>query len=108
MKKYLVIFGYVTAAFIAIFLLGNLLEGASLAQYAFWAPKEQAVARDVYQQTPSYVNGNTSDLRNLRDQINFTKDPDARATLQAALRDKINHLPPGFSVPSDVSAAAGN
>jgi hypothetical protein len=76
--------------------------------YAFWAPKFKTVERNVYQQTPSYINGNLSDLRDMRDQINRASDPAAKASSQAALRDKINHLPPDFPVPADVRAAAYN
>lgn len=108
MKSFFIIAGLGVLIFGTLFIMGNAIEGANLAQYEFWAPKEQAAMRRVYQQTPSYVNGNLADLRNLRDQIILQKDPEVKGELQAGLRDKLNHLPADFAVPADVSAAATN
>jgi hypothetical protein len=94
--------------FLALMLIIFISTGFDLAQYAFWAPKYKAVERQVYQQTPSYINGNLADLRNAADQIRREKDAESKSTEAAALRDKINHLPPDFPVPADVKDAANS
>ena len=101
------VFGFIGLGILIVAVLFG-VRGLVLGSNAFWGPKEAIVARNVYQNTPSYVNGNLADLRDLRDQIKRAKDPEDKAELKAALNDKINHLPADFIVPSDVSDAANN
>jgi hypothetical protein len=108
MKKILIGIAAVVGIYIACFAIANVLEGGGLAFYTFWAPKEQAAQRKVYQETPQFINGNRQALMNQLAEIQRTTDPDAKATLRAALRTQVNGLPEGAVVPAEVSTDLAN
>ncbi len=60
------ILGMIAACLVAIFLLGFVATGGDLLTYQFWAPKQENVRRQVFENTQSYVQGKTEYLAKLR------------------------------------------
>lgn len=53
-------------ALIALWLAANLLFGANLLSYRFWAPQVRDAQREVFERSQSYVQGKVSHLGRLR------------------------------------------
>ena len=102
MKVFGAVVGGVVVAVALTLCLSWVFTGNSLALYKYYGPQYQAVERSVYQESPSFLNGNRQALLNQVSIIQQTKDPDARATAIAALRLQVNGLPEGFVVPNEV------
>lgn len=83
--------------------LGWALMANDLAMYSVFAPWRQNIERQVYQETPSFINGNRQALLNQVATITGTTDPAAKAAAIAALRIQVNGLPADFPVPPEVS-----
>lgn len=60
------IIGYALLALLVIYGLGFLATGGDLAIYKYWAPKQAAAERQVFEQTPSFVHGKIEYLTRLR------------------------------------------
>ncbi len=93
--------------FVAVEIIGYGITGSDLIYYKFWAPKYQDAQRDVYQHTAAFINGNTADLNNLADQIEITSDAGTKQILTGQLRDRVNHLPSDFPIPTRVNQFLG-
>ncbi len=52
--------------FFVIFLIGWMVEGNNFFMYKFFAPKREAVRREVFEQTKSYNQGMIQELDNMR------------------------------------------
>ncbi len=74
--------------------LGFLVTGGDLAIYKFWAPKQEQVRREVFEQTKSYRQGMIQELQNM--QFDYVK---AAPEHQAALASIILHR--AADVPAD-------
>lgn len=96
------ILGLVVLGFIGLFGIGWVVTGNSLLSYQFFAPKFEAARRQVYQETPSYLNGNRQNLLNQLAAYRSTLDPDAKAAILGGLRAEVSGLPEGFEVPPEV------
>jgi hypothetical protein len=71
--------------------------------YKFFAPKQEAVRRQVFEQTRSFNQGMIQELENMEADYVKTKDPDAKA----ALASVILHRASGYNlddpdVPADL------
>lgn len=74
------------ASFIGLLALIFLLNGYSLASFAFFAPKQAKVERHVFENTPSYVQGKIQDLSNYKLQYEQTKDSVNKEAIKAVIR----------------------
>jgi hypothetical protein len=79
-----------------------LSAGENFFLYKYWAPKNAAVQRQVFEQTPSYVKGMVQELSNMQFQYEQADD-----SHKAALADLILHRAAGFNlndpdVPADL------
>lgn len=81
----------VLAVLAAIFALAWLSEGNDFFLYKFFAPKREAVAREVFEQTKSYNQGMTQELQNMQFQYE-----QADKGHQEALRGIILHRAADF------------
>lgn len=54
--------GYTLLAVIGLIVLVFILEAAGLGMFKFFAPKKEAIKREVYENTPSFVEGKLQDL----------------------------------------------
>ena len=96
------IFGMLAAAVLLIVVLDWLLTANGLALYQYYGPKFESARRSVYQETPSFLNGNRQNLLNQVAVIRGTQDSAARQQLKSALRVMVNGLPADFEIPSEV------
>jgi hypothetical protein len=60
------IIGYALLIVIVISGLGFVATGGDLMTYKFWAPKQAAAERQVFEQTPSFIHGKVEYLTRLR------------------------------------------
>lgn len=81
----------VMGAIIALMLLTWVIQGNEFMLYKFWAPKQEAVRREVFEQTKSYNQGMIQELQNM--QFEYIK---ADASHQKALRSIILHRAADF------------
>lgn len=63
------IVGIAIGALVALLALGWASEAHNLVFYQFWAPKREAVRREVYEQTKSYRKGSADRLSSLCGQL---------------------------------------
>lgn len=57
---------WVIGGLVAIWLAANLLFGANLLSYRFWAPQVRDAQREVFERSQSYVQGKVSHLTRLQ------------------------------------------
>jgi hypothetical protein len=57
------------ATMVVLYVLGFLATGGDLAIYRFWAPKQEAARREVYEHTKSYHQGSVQRLGTLCIQV---------------------------------------
>lgn len=60
------IIGYALLVLVVLYGLGFAATGGDLLIYKFWAPKQAAAERQVFEQTPSFVHGKIEYLTRLR------------------------------------------
>ena len=97
MKTAAAIFGGVALFFIAIFAL-NLF---GFANFAFFAPKIEAVRRDQMIESRAYTEGTIRELYTLQRQYQTAKNDEERATISAAARHEFSIFPKE-RLPSDL------
>ena len=74
----------VIGALILIMGLGWLAEGNSFFMYKFFAPKQEQVRREVFEQTKSYRQGMVQELQNM--QFEYAKaDKDGKAAMKGII-----------------------
>jgi hypothetical protein len=59
---------------VILYALGFIVTGGDLAIYRFWAPKQEAARREVYEHTKSYHQGSVQRLGTLCLQVNSADD----------------------------------
>ena len=91
-------------AVILLCLLGFIATGGNLLSYAYFAPKYQAIQRQVYTQSPSFILGNQGELEQQARAYRASTDPSAQAVIKAGMQTDVDNLGTGFPVPTDVNA----
>lgn len=91
------VFGWLVLAMVFLAGLGFIGNALGLGSYAFWAPKQEAVRREVFEETPSYVHGKRQYLSRIYGQWQAA-DSAHRGVLCATARHEAstldpNHLP---------------
>ena len=96
----------IVGGLVAVIGLTWIVQGSDFILYKFWAPKQEAVRREVFEQTKSYNQGMIQELQNM--QFEYVK---ADKTQQAALRSIILHRAADFpedKMPSDLRSFISN
>ena len=96
----------IVGGLVAVIGLTWIVQGSDFILYKFWAPKQEAVRREVFEQTKSYHQGMIQELQNM--QFEYVK---ADKTQQAALRSIILHRAADFpedKMPSDLRSFISN
>ena len=68
--------------------VGFLATGGDVAIYRFWAPKQAAAERQVFENTPSYILGMSQQITQLKLEYDESTDPADKT----ALKDAILHI----------------
>ena len=76
------------AAIIFIGLLNFAGNAMGFWSYQFWAPRQEQVRREVFEQTKSYRDGTRRDFDNLYLQYETEKDPDAKNAILSVIRHR--------------------
>lgn len=89
---------------LAVIVIGLALDwvfaGENFVLYKFWAPKMQAVQREVFVNTPSYVLGNVQELENF--QADYMKaDEEHKKALASIILHRAGTIPED-KIPSDL------
>ena len=99
MKTALAVIGGIAAFFVGIFALSYF----GYANFAFFAPKYEAVRRDQMIESRSYTEGTIRELYTLQRQYQSAKTDDERATISAAARHEFSIFPKE-RLPGDLQA----
>jgi hypothetical protein len=87
----------IVGGLVAVIGLTWIIQGNDFLLYKFWAPKQEAVRREVFEQTKSYRQGMVQDIRNYRIQYQTAtkeqKDSLRSVILQETADFPINQLP---------------
>jgi hypothetical protein len=105
MKDWLKLIWILAVVVITFGILGGMMAGQGLFFYKFFAPKFENARREVFEQTKSYQEGMSQELRAMQERY-ITATP----SQQAALRDVILHRVadyPEENLPSDLRAFLG-
>jgi hypothetical protein len=89
MKTIFSIVGCIALFFVAIFALNYF----GYANFAYFAPKYEAVRRDQMIESRAYTEGTIRELYTLKRQYDTAKTDDERATLSAAARHEFSIFP---------------
>lgn len=76
------------ASFLGLLLLIFCLNYYSLVSFGFFAPKYAKVQRNVFENTPSYVQGKIQDLSNYKLQYEQTADTNNKSAIRAVIRSQ--------------------
>ena len=82
---------------LVLFVLGVVSFGVSaigFGNYWFWAPKNEQVRREVFENTKSYRDGLRRDFDNLYLSYEQEKDPDAKAAIKSVIRHRADGVDP--------------
>lgn len=79
----------------------------SLKYYSFFAPRQQAVERQVFENTPSAIRGSIQDIRRYYAEYLATKDPAQRAAIAVLITTAYDQIPPD-RVSSEIQAIYDN
>ena len=72
--------------------LGFLATGGELAIYKFWAPKQENVRRQVFENTQSYVQGKIEYLTRLEYQYKTAETPDSKGALKSLIISEASNI----------------
>ena len=97
------IIGVFVVVLVVSMALGWIIQGNDFFMYKFWAPKQEAVRRQVFENTRSFNQGMIQELQNM--QFEYTKEKDQNA--KAGLASIILHRASGYNlndpdVPADL------
>jgi hypothetical protein len=81
MKIALKVIACIVGIIVLFFGIGFLVEGGNLLTYKFFAPKQEAVRREVFEKTRSFNQGMVQELENMQFDYTKEKDPNAKAAL---------------------------
>jgi hypothetical protein len=108
MKEIFLIISTFFGFLILMFVVSFVVTDGSIMQYAYFAPKLQAIQRNIYVETPSFVLGNDADLEQTAQAYNESNDPTQKESIKAGLIATVNNLPPDFKVPANVEQIINN
>ena len=92
----------VIGALILIMGLGWLAEGNSFFMYKFFAPKQEQVRREVFEQTKSYRQGMVQELQNM--QFEYVKaSKDGKEAMRSIILHRAADVPPD-AMPVELNA----
>ena len=74
--------------FLVIFIIGFAAEGTNFFLYKFWAPKQENVRREVFENTKSYKQGMQQDVENFAFQY-AQADSSAKQALAAVILHRV-------------------
>ena len=77
------------------------LNAVGFINYSFWAPKQEQVRRDVFENTKSYRDGLRRDFDNLYLSYETEKDPATKSAILSVIRHRADGVDPDF-LPSDI------
>jgi hypothetical protein len=86
--------GAILGIFLFIAALAFGLNAVGFINYSFWAPKQEQVRREVFENTKSYRDGLRRDFDNLYLSYETEKDPDARAAVLSIIRHRAEGVDP--------------
>jgi hypothetical protein len=82
--------GFVLFFLVIILALGWVIQGNDFFMYKFFAPKQEAVRREVFENTPSYVKGMVQELENMQVEYVREKDPAAKEALASVILHRVS------------------
>lgn len=85
-------FGWVVLGFAGLFALSWIAMGNSFFMYKFFAPKQEQVRREVFEQTKSYRQGMIQELENMRFEY-IKAAPEHRAALASIIIHRAADFP---------------
>lgn len=88
MKENLKIAGMSVSMFVGLILLVFILGGVGLGYKAFFAPKNAAIDRLVFEETQSFVHGKIQDLAKYKREYNELKSLNDQAALRAIINQQ--------------------
>lgn len=92
----------ILGALVGILTLTWIVQGNEFFLYKFWAPKQEQVRREVFEQTKSYNQGMIQELQNM--QFEYVKaTPDQKAALRSLILHRAADFPED-KMPSDLRA----
>ncbi len=99
------IIGFSILALVVLFAIGWIVQGNSFFMYQFFAPRQAAVERQVFENSRAFNQGMVQELQNM--QFEYVKEKDPKA--QEALASIILHRASGYNledpiVPSDLKS----
>jgi len=101
-------FAAVIGGILSLLVLAFVLQYAGLISLGFFGPKYQAIKRDIYTQSPSYVLGNQADLEHQARAYREATDPETKAVILSGLHATVDNLGNEFPIPADVEQILDN
>jgi hypothetical protein len=100
MKDVLKVVGICFGVLLALFTVGWMVQGNEFFMYKFFAPKQEAVRRQVFEQTYSYRRGVVQELQNM--QMEYAKGtPSQRDAMASIILHRAADFPEA-EMPSDL------
>jgi len=103
MGKAFSIIGTILGVVILFFGLGFLVEGSDFFLYKFWAPKQENVRRQVFENTQSYVQGKVEYLIRLRYQYQSLPEGSQKSSIRMLILDEASTVDQG-KLPIDLQS----
>jgi len=79
------VIGYTLLFLVVVMALGWVVQGNDFFMYKFWAPKQEQVRRQVFEQTRSFNQSMVQELENMEAEYVREKDPQAKAALASII-----------------------
>lgn len=89
-----------------IYALGFVLQAMNLGLYAFWAPKYQAVERQVFEESKPYVQGKITYLNRLRGDYELASESQKPA-IKAVIKREASQIKTEY-LPADLRSFIGS
>lgn len=77
---------------IAVAFIGFVATGGDYINYKFWAPKQENVRREVFENTQSYVQGKIETISQLELQYKTSTDADSRRALKVDILTEASNV----------------
>ena len=101
MKDVAKMFGFVICFFMVLFSLMWMIQGNAFFMYKFFAPKQEQVRREVFEETKSYRQGMVQELQNM--QFEYVKaSPEHKSALRGIILHRAADFPPN-DMPYDLA-----
>jgi hypothetical protein len=103
LKVFLTTAGYTAAAAAGAIALAFGIGQLGLGFTAFFAPRQQAIQRQVFENTPSAVQGNIQDIRKFRIEYLGSTSQAQKLALAEQIRNSAGQIPPD-RLPADLES----